>query len=259
MNGEQTTPTAETVEGGAIAAPVQSFVRQFPFQPYHSDASVTIYNEDCKKVLPWLERFDLLLTDPPYGMDIASRPTVGAPNTAKRGKSGTSKMGTKDMPAKEWEIGDWDKEPPPRWFLDAATEIAKHAILWGGNYYGLPASSCWLVWDKKNGDTKFADCELAWTNLKTAVRKFDWRWNGMLQEGFGDKKETRVHPTQKPLALMRWCLGLVPDAVTVVDPFAGSGTTGVACKLEGRQAVLIEVNERYCEVAARRLQQGVLF
>ena len=230
-----------------------------PFDPYYDEGNITIYNADCRKVLPFLPKFDLLLTDPPYGIDIASRPTVGAPNTAKRGSKGTSKMGVKDMPAKEWEVSDWDREPPPRWFIDAAQGTAKHAILWGGNYYGLPASSCWLVWDKKNGDTKFADCELAWTNLRTAVRKFDWRWNGMLQEQFGDKKETRVHPTQKPLALMRWCLSLVPEAQTVLDPFMGSGTTLVAARLEGRKAIGIEISEKYCEAAAKRLSQGVLF
>jgi len=114
------------------------------------------------------------------------------------------------------------------------------------------------VWDKEiNGE--FADCELAWTNLSKPVRKFKWRWNGMLQEQMGDKKEARVHPTQKPLALMRWCLSLVPDAKTVLDPFMGSGTTLVASRLEGRQAVGIEINEKYCEAAAKRLEQGVLF
>jgi len=91
------------------------------------------------------------------------------------------------------------------------------------------------------------------------VRKFKWKWQGMLQENMGDKKEHRVHPTQKPLALMRWCLSLVPDAATVLDPWLGSGTTLVAAKLEGRHAVGIELSEKYCEIAAERLRQGVLF
>ena len=93
--------------------------------------------------------------------------------------------------------------------------------------------------------------------MKRAVRKFKWRWNGMLQEEMGDKKENRVHPTQKPLALMRWCLSFAPDAKTILDPFMGSGTTLVAAKREGRKAVGIELEERYCEAAVKRLQQGV--
>jgi len=117
----------------------------------------------------------------------------------------------------------------------------------------------WLVWDKDNGDNGYADCELAWTNLDIAVRKFRWRWMGMLQEQMGDKKEVRTHPTQKPLALMSWCLSLAgDDAKTVLDPFAGSGTTGRACKDLGRKCVMIEREERYCEIAARRMGQEVL-
>jgi len=95
--------------------------------------------------------------------------------------------------------------------------------------------------------------------VQRAVRKFKWKWHGMLQENMGDKKEHRVHPTQKPLALMRWCLSLVPDAETVLDPFAGSGTTLVAARLEGRKAIGIEISEKYCESAANRLAQRTLF
>ena len=217
---------------------------EIPFEPYYQDDAVTIYNADCKKVLPFLPEFDLLLTDPPYGIGIAKRGTIGSSNAGK---------------VKDYEKSDWDNVTPPAWLLDSATKLAGTSILWGGNYYErLTPSSCWLVWDKDNtGD--FADCELAWTNMARAVRKFKWRWNGMLQEHGGDKKEHRVHPTQKPLALMRWCLSFVPEAKTVLDPFMGSGTTLVAAKLEGRKAVGIELNERYCESAAKRLEQGVLF
>jgi len=215
-------------------------------KPYYQDDSCTIYHGDCKEILPTLGKFDLLLTDPPYGIGESSK------KQATRQGHGL---------ANQRDYGDyeWDKAPPPRWFLDAAQESAATSILWGGNYYGLPASPCWLVWDKDNGNTDFADCELAWTNMNRAVRKFKWKWQGMLQENMGDKKEHRVHPTQKPLALMRWCLSLVPDAATVLDPWLGSGTTLVAAKLEGRHAVGIELSEKYCEIAAERLRQGVLF
>lgn len=212
-----------------------------PFEPYYDKDGITIYNADCKQVLPFLGRVDVLLTDPPYGIDADNRDRI-----LSRGKLATPR---------DYGESNWDKEPPPRWFLEAAQDTAQVAIIWGGNYYGLPASSCWLVWDKDNGTNDFADCELAWTNMNRAVRKFKWRWNGMLQEQMGDKKENRVHPTQKPLALMRWCLSLVPEAKTVLDPFMGSGTTLVAAKLEGRIAVGIERDERYCEAAVKRLRQ----
>ena len=232
------------MDSDSAATPLQPIVLP-PFAPYYADEAVTIYNADCRQVLPFLPKFDLLLTDPPYGIDADNRKHILSRTNAAQ--------------AKDYGESAWDKTPPPKWCIEALRSVANVSILWGGNYYeGLHPSSCWLVWDKDNtGD--FADCELAWTNMPKAVRKFKWRWNGMLQEQMGDKKEHRVHPTQKPVALMRWCLSLVPEAQTVLDPFAGSGTTGVACKLEGRKAVLIEISEEYCEKAADRLRQGVLF
>lgn len=211
-------------------------------EPYYDRDGITIYNADCREVMPQLGTFDLLLTDPPYG--------IGADNRKKilsRGKC---------CNPKDYGETGWDKKPPNPDLIKQIRQIATKQIIWGGNYFVVPPSQCWLVWDKENsGD--FADCELAWTNLKKAVRKFKWKWNGMIQEQMGAKKEQRVHPTQKPLMLMRWCLSLVPDAQTVIDPFMGSGTTLVAARVEGRQAVGIELNEKYCESAAKRLRQNV--
>ena len=214
-------------------------------EPYYSRDGITIYNADCREVLPLLPDFDVLLTDPPYGIGADNRKQI-----LSRGKLASPR---------DYGESDWDREPPSVSLMDAIRARCSRQIIWGGNYFGLPASSCWLVWDKDNGKTDFADCELAWTNLDRAVRKFRWRWSGMLQEHGGDKKEARVHPTQKPLALMRWCLSMCPDADTVLDPFMGSGTTLLAAKLEGRTAVGIELSERYCESAVKRLDQGVLF
>lgn len=213
-------------------------------KPYFEDAAVTIYHGDCRVIVPQLGRFDLLLTDPPYGIGEGN-----AKRIASRGKLAVPR---------DYGDAQWDRSAPPAWQIAMLRESATLQILWGGNYYdALPPVRGWLVWDKDNGATDFADCELAWTNLETAVRKFKWRWSGMLQENMSEK-DVREHPTQKPVALMLWCLSLCPNAKTVLDPFAGSGTTGRACKDLGKQCVLIEREERYCEIAAKRMGQEVL-
>ena len=135
------------------------------------------------------------------------------------------------------------------------SKLPRYAAVFGGNYYTMPPASCWLVWDKENtGD--FADCELAWTNYGTAARLKRHMWNGMLRKG----KEQRIgHPTQKPLDVIKWAITKCPgEPQTIIDPFMGSGTTLRAAKDLGRQCVGIEKIERYCEMAAKRLAQGVL-
>ena len=207
-------------------------------QPCQCKDGITLYHADCREVLPLLEPVDLLLTDPPYGIK-ASSTKFGSTNKGK---------------VKDYGKASWD-DTIQQDAIDTACVIATWACVFGGNYYSLPPSSCWLVWDKDNtGD--FADCELAWTNWKKAVRKFRWRWNGMIKE----TPEHRWHPTQKPLALMTWCLRQAPsNCRTILDPFMGSGTTLRAAKDLGRPAIGIEIEEKYCEIAARRLEQEVLF
>jgi len=117
-----------------------------------------------------------------------------------------------------------------------------------------------LVWDKDNGKTDFADCELAWTDFSQAVRKFKWRWQGMLQEKMGRQKEKRVHPTQKPLELMKWCIIQAEkhrEINIILDPFAGSGTIGRAAMELGRKCVLIEKEKKYCDICVSRLEMPV--
>lgn len=210
--------------------------------PYYEQDGITIYNGDCREVLPQLGRFDLLLTDPPYGIGEA----------AVRNKSRT-----KLAVAKDYGDAAWDNQTPEAWIFGLMQSITQYQIIFGGNYFPLPPSKCWLVWDKDNtGD--FADCELAWTNLDKAVRIIKWRWNGMLQEDM-TRKEDRFHPTQKPLGVMKWAISQAPDVVlTVVDAYLGSGTTLVAAKSMGLVATGIELEERYCEIAANRLRQSVL-
>lgn len=211
--------------------------------PYYEQDGIVIYHGRAECVLPTLPPFDLLLTDPPYGISEA------------RGKN---KSRGRLAVAKDFGVSDWDDAPPPRWLLDQAIALSRWQVIFGGNYFHLPPSKCWLVWDKENGATDFADCELAWTNLDKAVRRMTFRWQGMLTEP-GVPKEERVHPTQKPEPVMRWALLQAPsDVRTVLDPFMGSGTTLVACKRLGRQAIGIEASEAYCEIAAKRLAQGAL-
>lgn len=210
-------------------------------RPYYQDSAVTLYHGDCRQIVPLLGRFDLLLTDPPYGIG------ENAHRIASRTKA-----------AKTTDYGsfDWDANPPDKETVDLCVAAASGAIVWGGNYFHLPPSRGWLVWDKQNSGN-FADCELAWTNLKMSVRIFRFLWNGMIRAGEA-RGVPRVHPTQKPVELLRWCLDWAPDAKTVLDPFAGSGTTGRACKDLGRKCVMIEREEKYCEIAARRMGQEVL-
>lgn len=224
--------------------------------PYYEQSGIAIYHCEALAVLDQWEglrtqSFDLLLTDPPYG--------IGEAAGRNRTRSGATKFGGvtgKRVEAVDYGVSDWDDSTQPE-ALALARQISKHHIIFGGNYYDLPKTRCWLFWDKDNsGD--FADGELAWTNLDKAVRRLIYRWNGMLQQP-GRAKEVRVHPTQKPEPVMVWALTQAPaDVKTVLDPFMGSGTTLVAAKRLGKQAVGIEREERFCEVAAKRLSQEAL-
>jgi hypothetical protein len=206
-----------------------------PFAPYYQDEAVTIYHADCRKVLPFLDRFDLLLTDPPYGIGFAAQPTKWQREAGKKPET-------------------WDDETPAAWAVQQMVLACENAIIWGGNYYGLSPSRCWLSWHKPDAPPSMANVEYAWTSMDRNSRQMSHTIAATRDSG-----EKCGHPTQKPLAVIRWCLSLAPDAATVLDPFMGSGTTLVACKLDGRKAVGIEIEERYCEIAAKRLSQGVLF
>ena len=196
---------------------------------------------DCREILPSLPKVDLILTDQPYGIGEAK---------------GKNKSRGLLAPPRDYGIANWDDAPVAEWVMGLLREVSEWQIIFGGNYYQLPPSSCWLVWDKENGNTDFADCELAWTNLPKAVRKLRFRWNGMLQENMAEK-ERREHPTQKPSPVMRWALEQVQDVVTVCDPFMGSGTTGVACVQAGKVFIGIEREPKYFEIACKRIEHAV--
>lgn len=203
-------------------------------KPYYQDAQVTLYHGDCREVLPTLPPVDLVLTDPPYG--IAS--------VWKGGKG----HGWGRARAQQPERNAWDESPPSDELLSEIIAKGKQNIVWGGNHYRLPPSRGWLVWNKPERNFTLSEAELAWTNLDSVVRVFDWRRSD----------PCRIHPTQKPLELMKWCLSQASDVRTVLDPFCGSGTTLRATKDMGYQAIGIEIEERYCEIAAKRCAQEVL-
>ncbi len=203
-------------------------------KPYYQDEAVTLYCGDCREIVPTLGRFDLLLTDPPYGSRYAEDPVWGKGNQSKN---------TRKQRSESWDNDTAD--------LSSPLSVCEHAVIWGGNYYALRPSRRWLAWIKRDAPPSLSNMELAWTSFDANARFFDWPIAATNKERVG-------HPTQKPLALMTWCITLAGDVQTILDPFAGSGTTGRAAKDLGRKAVLIEREERYCEIAANRMLQGVL-
>lgn len=212
-------------------------------KPYYRDDWATIYHGDCRDIAPDID-CGLVLTDPPYGID---HPT----DYRTRGRDGIA--GCNDYPPVYGDDSDFD----PRWLLD----IGGARILWGANHYAhrLPPQSGWLVWDKERpDDLDQATCELAWTDCVKGVRRFRHLWHGAMRASENDS--SLLHPTQKPVELMQWCLSLrwTNDYRTVLDPYMGSGATLVASKNMSRRVIGIEIQEQYCEIAAERLSQGVL-
>lgn len=200
-------------------------------KPYYEEAGITIYHGDCREILPTLPKVDLVLTDPPYGIGFAAQPTKWQRLAGKTAES-------------------WDDIT-----VDGLLEICsigRIQVIWGGNYYPLPPSRGWLCWYKPDAPPSMASFELAWTNQDRNARMFNCSISQTNPERVG-------HPTQKPLALIAWCLSQFPDVKTCIDPFMGSGTTLVACKKAGIQCIGIERKEKYCEIAAKRLAQGVLW
>jgi site-specific DNA-methyltransferase (adenine-specific) len=218
-------------------------------RPYYDEGGITIYHGDCAELLPELGRFDLLCTDPAYG--------IGVDRDAHRCSG--EQRGRSLYPRTVYAATNYDDEPTSPELLAACIGQCDEAIVWGGHLFGLPVRRGWLYWDKETGDNNWGDGELAWTTLDMPIRMKRHLWAGMRQKNRQRASEPRLHPGQKPLALMHWCLGLVPAAMTVLDPFMGSGTTLRAAKELGRRAVGIDRLERCCEMAASRLAQGVLF
>ena len=216
---------------------------------------------------------DLLLTDPPYGINVVSHKEggkVGGDKSVTFGKvvgAGMETLGFitergkgvgKVSARKYLAVKDDDSTETARKACLIAKRITDDQIIFGGNYFTdfLPPSRCWLVWDKKNGDSVFADCELAWTSYKTSVRKYEWMWNGLARQGDRtDEGLTRIHPTQKPVGLIAEILeDYTAEGQTVLDLFGGSGSTLIASEKTGRVCCLMEYERAYVDLIVRRWQ-----
>lgn len=209
--------------------------------PYYQDKQITLYCGDCNDILPQLwdpAIFDLLLTDPPYGIgrDGQHGPEIGRAGIRKG-----------------YEFGEWDEKPPSAEIFKLIISHSCAQIIWGGNYFSdrLSVARGWLVWDKMQYGLTQADGELAWNSLDQPLRIFR-QGRGVLN---GDGS---CHPTQKPISLMKWCIGQASWAKTILDPFAGSGSTLVAAKEMGLRATGVEKSEKYCSMAVNRLRQNAL-
>ena len=191
----------------------------------------TLYHGDCREVLPTLPKVDAVATDPPYGIQANK---VKAHSTIRDNAA--------------WSGGNWDDARPSADIFSLILKSAPSVAIWGGNYFAdlLPASSGWLCWRKPEAETGFslADAELCWTSEAFAVRTKTWL-----------RRDGNEHPTQKPVAIMEWTLGFLKSGLTL-DPFMGSGTTGVACVNLGRKFIGIEREQKYFDVACRRIEDA---
>ena len=196
----------------------------------------TLYLGDCREILPTLPKVDAVITDPPYG--IGSWSSTG----------GNSLSAQEAADANAWDVA------PDAEVFAALRAISADQVFWGGNYFMAHLGNCRspLLWDKKNRGMHYADGEFAWTSFKKGTLRI---YDKALQ-GTEVRQDGREHPTQKPVGLMEWCIGFVPDAQIILDPFMGSGTTGVACMNLGRTFIGIERERKYFDIACRRIEQA---
>ncbi|MCK9569968.1 site-specific DNA-methyltransferase [Candidatus Pacearchaeota archaeon] len=209
-----------------------------------------LYLGDCLEILPTLGKVDAVITDPPYGIGVDHENVSMSCGMRKDGSQRKYKAWAGARP-KGYEAKDWDVKPDQSIF-DAIFSASSDQIIWGGNYFGFPATGGWLVWDKMVTMTTLSKCEIAWTSFLGHIEIMHYLWAGFRK----DKPEERFHPTQKPAEVMQWCIGFMPDAKFILDPFMGSGTTGVACANLGRRFIGIEIEERYFDIACKRIKDA---
>ena len=204
-----------------------------------------ITNEDNMELMARYEDnyFDLAIVDVPYGIDVTNQSQGKGGGVAKK---------------IEYKKTDWDKVAPNKEYFKELFRVSKNRIIWGANHFisRIPYdSSCWIVWDKDNGGSDFADCELAWTNFKTSVRKIKWKWSGMLQQNMKNK-EQRIHPTQKPVKLYEWILmKYAKEGDKILDTHLGSGSIAIACHNLGFDLTACELDKDYYDAAIDRIEK----
>ena len=203
------------------------------------------FNIDCMEYMKTLpdKAFELAIVDPPYGIG----------ESGDKNHSRTKLARAKDYKA----FSGNDKEPPPAEYFSELFRVSKNQIVWGANHFisRMPLdASCWVVWDKQNGDNDFADCELAWCSFPSAVRKFEFRWAGMLQGNMANK-ENRIHPTQKPVKLYEWLLThYAKQGDKILDTHLGSGSSRIAAYNLGFDFVGCEIDEDYFKAQEERFK-----
>lgn len=205
------------------------------------------YNVDCMEYMRTLpdKAFDLAVVDPPYG--------IGESGEKNHTRSKLTK--SKDYKA----FSGKDEQPPPPEYFRQLSRVSKNQIIFGANHFAdrlqNPASSCWIVWDKENGENDFADCELAWTSFESAARIFHFRWQGMLQGNMAHK-EVRIHPTQKPVALYNWIYSrYTKPGYKILDTHLGSGSSRIAAYDAGLDFVGCEIDPYYFKVQEERFKE----
>lgn len=216
---------------------------------------LTITNEDNMELMGRYpdKYFDLAIVDPPYGLDEAN----GKNNSRNKGFGKGNSKSKKITYSKDYGIKNWDKSPPNEDYFEELFRVSKNQIVFGANHFisRMPYdSSCWLVWDKDNGNSDFADAELAWTSFKKAVRLYKYRWNGLLQQNMKDK-EIRIHPTQKPVGLYKWILNkYAKQGDKILDTHLGSGSIAIACHDYGFDLTASELDKEYFDKAIQRIK-----
>jgi site-specific DNA-methyltransferase (adenine-specific) len=223
------------------------------FIPCYRLPFLSLFHADCMEIMKQYpdKYFDLAIVDPPYGIDI---------NNQSQGKGGGVARKI------DYTKKNWDKSAPEIIYFNELRRVSKNQIVWGANHFisRLPFdSSCWIVWDKDNGETDFADCELAWTSFKTAVRRFKWTWAGMRQQNMKNKEE-RIHPTQKPIALYEWILqNYASEGNLILDTHFGSGSIALAIYKVNRldkmnlHLTACEIDKEYIDKAIKRISESI--
>ncbi len=207
-----------------------------PWKRREQIGNATLYLGDCLPIMKAIHFADAIVTDPPYGIGADSRP-CNYDMTKRHGWVDHGKT-------------NWDVERPPKEYFDQMLAMSDVQIIWGGNYFTdwLPPSMRWLIWDKGQRGFSLADGEMAWCSQKNAMRIITY------SRGKRVARDGAHHPTQKPIEVMEWCLGFIPKGKEILDPFMGSGTTGIACHRAGRAFYGIEVLESYFDIACKRIE-----